>query len=139
MCTQSVLELVSVAANEMPMDTTNVYVEATETREIFFSDVLKIENLVSNTFLLSNGCIAKSPSSLVLNDRNKDILYGKFVCNLDAETLDEIISQLPGAFHFCLKLPLSPYNPMTRVVTEISSPMKSNITTVPTPTLVAVS
>ena len=100
MCTQSIPELVSVVANEMPIDTTTAYVEATETKKLIVSAVLKIENLVGNAFLLSNGCTAKSPSSLALDDRTEDITYVKFVCYLDAGKLDERVSQNPGAFHF---------------------------------------
>ena len=84
MCTQSIPELISFVVNEIPIDTTTVYIEAMETRELVVSAVLKIETLVGNAFLLSNGHTSKPPSSLALDDRAKDILYVKFVCHFDA-------------------------------------------------------
>ena len=125
MCTQSIPELVSVVANEMPIDTTTAYVEATETMDLIVSSVLKIENLVGNAFLMSEGRMAKSLSSLVLADRIKDIAYVRFVCHLDTEQLDGKVSQSPGSFHFCLKLPQSYYDPGTKLITDIFSPTNS--------------
>lgn len=124
MCAQSIPELIFVVANETTIDITTAYVEVTETREITISTVLKIENLVGNTFLLRNVHTAKSLYSLALDDRTKDIAYVKIVYYLDAEMLDKRISQNLEDFHFFLKLPQSSYNPTTKVVTDIPLPHK---------------
>jgi len=58
MTTQSIPELVSVVNNEIQIDTTTAYVEATEVKDLIVSSILDLENLVGNAFLQSNGSVA---------------------------------------------------------------------------------
>ena len=78
----------------MPFDTITSYVEATEMKEMIISETFRIQKLVGNAFLHSNGNLTKNPITLELKDRTQNIAYIRFASTIDTDKLDNRVKLL---------------------------------------------
>ena len=97
--------LTSVVANELPIDTTSVFVRALAVKDHLMAQVFNISTLTGSAFLKSNGNQAKVPTSLDVANCTEDLSFVRVSCTLDGALIDPRVKQPPFVTQFCLKLP----------------------------------
>ena len=96
--------LIIIVSNDLPIDTTTLFMEASKVKKNIIRNVLNIHNLIGTSFLQSNGNTAKVPQSLDLKDRSTSMAYVQFIYVLDTTMVDTRILQPHATFQFYLKL-----------------------------------
>ena len=135
----NISDLTCVVANELPIDTTSAFVEASAIKDKIMAQAINVSNLTGCAFLKSNGNLAKVPTSLSVDDRTEDLSFVRVSCTLDGASIDPRVKQDPFVTQFCLKLPQSSYNKTSKEVTAIDNPVKNrtpakNVTSITTGT-----
>ena len=94
----SISDLTSVVANELPIDITNAFVEATAIKDTIMSQGFNVSNLSGVSFLKSNGNLVKLPTSLDIADRTEDLSFVRVGCTLDGTSIDSRVKQPPPRY-----------------------------------------
>ena len=98
-------DLVTVFSTEILLDATTAYVEATEIKKEVFACIYDLSNISGISFLNGGGGLVKTPSSILDNNRTKNLVFIKLSCTIDATSVDDRICQELLYLSFCIKLP----------------------------------
>ena len=118
----TVADVISLVANELPIDTGSAFQESQTASKLIVDSVLNVEFLEPIAWLSAGGNEVKITDPSDLKGRPADIQFIRFRCQMHGSTVDARVIDVPDlSFYFCLKLPQSTYDDATDKVTAISS------------------
>jgi hypothetical protein len=115
----SVPDLVSILANELPIDTGASYQEAVSVMNSIQDSIWDIDHLVPLGFLNSYGKHV-AVNAVEAAARPADVSFVRLRCALDPGSFDSRIGDVPFAITFCLRLPQQSYRQGTGIVTDVT-------------------